>query len=160
MLKARRRLKNSTVLQDSPKECELGRDVFGKAPSVTSHPGPTASRVSDHFLRGPLSCSHCSAERCGPAHQSPAFPVPHGPSGGPDLCLEGCGQGPATCLIYRFWTSSRFPDQTVVDSGLWNHQARASLDLLRELVLREAAHSRQWACWEGVSLNPTQTVAS
>ena len=92
VLKARRRLKNSTVLQDSPKECEFGRDVFGKVPSVMSHPGPPASQVSGHFLRGPLSCSHCPAESCGPAHQSSAFPVPRGPSGGPDLRLEGCGE--------------------------------------------------------------------
>ena len=113
MLKARRRLKNSTVLQDSPKECELGRDVFGKAPSVTSHPGPTASRVSDHFLRGPLSCSHCSAERCGPAHQSPAFPVPHGPSGAQTCAWRAVdrdlprvlftGSGPARDSQIRLW---------------------------------------------------------
>lgn len=59
------------------------------------------------------------------------------------------------CLICRFWASSRFPNQTAVDSGFWNHQARASLLLLRELVLGEAAHSGQWACQEEVSLNHT-----
>lgn len=131
-------MKNKHCLTGFPKECEFGRDLFGKAPPVTSHSGPPLPPGFLVTSSRPLSCSPCPAEMW---VSSPVFcfsrplwairgprPVPPG----------GCGQD----LLYGWFlfagsgASSRFPNQTAVDSGFWNHQARLPAPAQRTRVGR------------------------